>query len=96
MSMKHSEYRQRLREEREEIRNTLENEFKFFSATNEFRDGMLADIISLMRRYDGIERILKRYQADDAPVSAEPSVVLDGPAVEGDTLHFTGEAAPRG
>ncbi len=93
MSIEHSEYRQRLREEREEIKNILANEFKFFSATNEFRDGLLPGIISLMRRYDSIERVLKRYQADEARLIAEPHLVLDRPPVEGDTLHFTGDPA---
>jgi hypothetical protein len=93
MSMESSEYRQRLREEQEQLKNLLANEFKFFSATNEFRDGMLPGIISLMRRYDSIERVLKRYQAEDACPAAEPHMVIDRPPVEGDTLHFSYDPA---
>ncbi|HTO33272.1 MAG TPA: hypothetical protein VL202_19160 [Pararhizobium sp.] len=95
MSMENPEYRRQLEEEREQLKNVLANEFKFFSATNDFRDGMLPGIISLMRRYDSIERVLKRYQADEARPDVEPPVVIGRPPVEGDTLHFVGNASPR-
>ncbi len=51
-----------LKEERGELKNESANEFKFFSATNEFRESMLPEIIAVMARYERIERILRRYR----------------------------------
>jgi lysyl-tRNA synthetase class I len=80
--MEKSAKRMRLEEERDQLKDELANEFKFFSATNEFREGMLPEIIAVMIRYDRIERILKRYQDEVFT------------PVEGDTLHFLKDKPP--
>lgn len=92
--MEKSAKRMRLEEERDQLKDELANEFKFFSATNEFREGMLPEIIAVMIRYDRIERILKRYQDEVFTPAVEPPLDIDGPPVEGDTLHFLGDKPP--
>ncbi|WP_428427375.1 hypothetical protein [Pararhizobium sp.] len=92
--MEKSAKRMRLEEERDQLKNELANEFKFFSATNEFREGMLPEIIAVMIRYDRVERILKRYQDEVFTPAEEPPLDIDAPPVEGDTLHFLGEKPP--
>ena len=92
--MEKSARRVRLEEECDRLKNELANEFKFFSATNEFREGMLPEIIAVMIRYDRIERILKRYQQEVFTPAVEPPLDIDAPPVEGDTLHFLGDKPP--
>ena len=92
--MEKSARRVRLEEECDRLKNELANEFKFFSATKEFREGMLPEIIAVMIRYDRIERILKRYQQEVFMPAVEPPLDIDAPPVEGDTLHFLGEKPP--
>ncbi|WP_426229272.1 hypothetical protein [Pararhizobium sp. DWP3-4] len=92
--MEKSTKRIRLEEERDQLKDELANEFKFFSATNEFREGMLPHIIAVMTRYDRIERVLKRYQDEVFTPLVEPQLDIDAPPVEGDTLHFLGEKPP--
>ena len=84
----------RLEEERDQLKDELANEFKFFSAANEFREGMLPEIIAVMIRYDRIERILKRYQDEVFTPAVEPPLDINAPPVEGDTVHFLGEKPP--
>lgn len=88
--MAKSARRLRLEEERDRLKNELANEFKFFSATNEFREGMLPAIIAIMRRYDRIERILRRYEGEVFTPVVEPPLDIDAPPVDGDTLYFSG------
>ncbi len=92
--MEKSAKRMRLEEERDQLKDELANEFKFFSATNEFREGMLPEIIAVMIRYDRIERILKRYQDEVFTPTVEPPLDIDAPPVEGDTLHFLKDKPP--
>ena len=77
-----------LEEERDRLKEELANEFTFFSATNEFREGMLPEIIALMTRYDKIERVLKHFEAAVFTPVVEPPLDIDAPPVDGDTLHF--------
>ncbi len=84
-----SEKIRELEDEREQLKNDLANEFKFFSATDEFRDGMLPAIIAMMKRYDAIERILKHYRNEIFTPQTEAPLEIDAPPVEGDTIHFS-------
>jgi hypothetical protein len=82
-----------LEEERDRLKDELANEFQFFSATDEFRDGMLPEIIAMMTRYDKIERVLKRFQDEVFIPVLEPPIDIDAPPVEGDTLYFSPESS---
>jgi hypothetical protein len=82
-----------LEEERDRLKDELANEFQFFSATDEFRDGMLPEIIAMMMRYDKIERVLKHYQDEVFTPVLEPPLDIDAPPVEGDTLYFSPESS---
>jgi hypothetical protein len=82
-----------LEEERDRLRDELANEFQFFSATDEFRDGMLPEIIAMMTRYDKIERVLKHYQDEVFIPVLESPLEIDAPPVEGDTLYFSTEGS---
>lgn len=75
--------------ERAHLRLELDNEFKFFDATDEFRDGALPWIIAMMRRYDKIQRHLSLHRGEVFSRTAEEPLAVDPPPVEGDTLHFS-------